>query len=49
LDDPIKEDEMGGGCNRQGKDEKYIILVGKAKVKKPLRRTKHKLEDNIKM
>jgi hypothetical protein len=32
--------ERGGG---------YRVLVGKSKAKRPLRRSRHTLEDNIKM
>jgi hypothetical protein len=42
---------MGEACRKHGNDEKYIkkMLVGIPEGKRPLRRTRRKLEDNIRM
>jgi hypothetical protein len=41
---------MGGACSRNGEERNaYMILVGKPEGKRPLGRTKHGWEDNIRM
>jgi len=44
----MKEDEIGGTCSTNGRDE-CNILVGNPEIKKSLRRLGPKEEDNIKM
>jgi hypothetical protein len=46
----IEEDEMGGACSTDARDENaYNILVGKPEEKRPLGRCRHRWEDNIRM
>jgi hypothetical protein len=46
----IKEDEMGEACSVHGGDEKCVqLLLGKPEGKRPVRRLRHRREDNIKM
>jgi hypothetical protein len=41
---------MGGACSSHGEIRPaYKILVGKSEGKRPLERTRHRREDNIKM
>jgi hypothetical protein len=50
MDGQMKEDEMGGACRAHGESRHaYEILVGNPKGKRPLGRSKHGWEDNIKM
>jgi hypothetical protein len=49
LGDQIKEDEMDGACSMYGRGEKYNILVGKPEGKRPLGRSRHRWEDNIRL
>jgi hypothetical protein len=46
--DQIKKSEMGGACSMYG-GVVYRVLVGKPDGKRPLRRPRHRWEDNIKM
>jgi hypothetical protein len=50
LDDKSEKNEKGGACSTYG-GEVYVhrVLVGKPKVKRPLGRTRLRLDDNIKM
>jgi hypothetical protein len=46
----IKSNEMGGACNTYGeKRGPYRILVGRTQGRRPLGRSRHRWEDNIKM
>jgi hypothetical protein len=38
-----------GGCSTYGRDEKYIILSGKLKGKRPFGRPRFRREDDIRM
>jgi hypothetical protein len=50
LNDKVKEDEIGRGCNTNGaKRNAYKILVGKPEGKRPLGRPRCRWVDNIKM
>jgi hypothetical protein len=41
---------MGGTCNKYREDERFIwVLMGKHEGRRGLRRTRSRLEDNIKM
>jgi hypothetical protein len=47
-----KDDEMDRACNMNGEKRNtytYMLLVGKAKRKRPLGRPRHRWGDNIKM
>jgi hypothetical protein len=47
--DQIREDEMGGTCNRHGRMRNaFSILVGKPEGKRLPRRRRHRWENNIK-
>jgi len=49
-DDQIKEDEMSRVCSTCGRYENVLqILIGIPEGKRPLGRTRHRWEDNIKM
>jgi hypothetical protein len=46
----VREDEMGGACSTNGREEECIrILVGKLERKRLLGRPRHRWEDNIRM
>jgi hypothetical protein len=48
----VKEDEMGRACSTHGEEwggDVYRILVGNPEGKRPLERSEHRWEDNIKM
>jgi hypothetical protein len=46
----IEKNEMGGTCSAYGEEDGRIQgLVGKPEVRRPLGRTKRRLEDNIKI
>jgi hypothetical protein len=48
--DEVKENEVGMACSRHGhKRNTYTTFVGESEGKRPLRRLRHKLEDNIKI
>jgi hypothetical protein len=41
---------VGGTCGTHGRGERCLqVLVGRSEVKRPLRRPRHRWEDNIKM
>jgi len=40
---------VGGTCGTHGERSVYRILIGRPEGKRPLGRTKHRWEDNIKM
>jgi hypothetical protein len=44
----VKKDEIGGACSIYGRNA-YKILVGNSEGKGPLRRPRHRWEDNIRM
>jgi hypothetical protein len=49
-DNKIEKNEMGGVCSAYRKRRgAYWIFVGKPEGKRPLRRTRRKWEDNVKM
>ena len=49
-DDEIEKNEMGGTCSTYGvRRGVYRVLVGKPEEKRPLGRSRHRWEDNIKM
>jgi hypothetical protein len=43
------EDELGGTCGTHWREETFRALMGKAAIKKPLGRSAHRWEDNIKI
>jgi hypothetical protein len=43
------EDETGRACSMHGEKNAYKILVEKPEGKKPLGRSRHRCENNIKM
>jgi hypothetical protein len=43
------EDEMTGHADHMGRRNAYGILMGKPEGKRPLKRPRHRWEDNIKM
>jgi hypothetical protein len=47
----MKENEMAGACStHMGRMRKaYNILVGKSEGKRPLRRPRHRWENNVRM
>ena len=46
----IEKNEMGGACSAYGgRREAYRVLVGKPEGKRPLRKSRRRWEDNIKM
>jgi hypothetical protein len=46
----VEEDEMGGVCSTNGeKFNAYRLLVGKPEGKRPLRRSRRRWVDNIRM
>jgi hypothetical protein len=46
----FEKNEIGGACSTYGeKSSAYRILVGRPEGRRPLRRPRHRLEDNIKM
>jgi hypothetical protein len=48
--DQIEKNGMGGACSACGGEERRIKgLVGKPESKRPLGRSRHRWEDNIKM
>jgi hypothetical protein len=50
LGDQVEKNEMGGACNTYEESRGvYSILMGKPKGKRPLGRSRHRREDNIKM
>jgi len=50
VGDKIEKNEMGGACVVFGERRVVCrVLVGKHEVKRPLGRSRHRCEDNIKM
>jgi len=50
LGDKIEKNEFGGACSTYGeRGVIYRVLVGKPEGKRPLRRSEHRRDDNIKM
>jgi hypothetical protein len=44
----MKEYEMGEACSIHGRDEKYIEFLSE-KLKRPFDRSRHMMQDNIKI
>jgi hypothetical protein len=50
VGDKIEKNERGGSYSWDGEGRgMYRVLVGKPEVNRPLGRTRHRWEDNIKM
>ena len=48
--DQIEKNDMGGACSTYGREQSvYRVSAGKPKGNRPLRRPRHRWEDNIKM
>jgi hypothetical protein len=45
----VEEEDMGGACNTNGREEVYRLLAGKREGKRPLGRSRHRWVDNINM
>jgi hypothetical protein len=49
LGNQVKEDEMDGTCSTDGRDGKCILYLVGNPERKSIPKTRHRMEDNIRM
>jgi hypothetical protein len=49
LDDQVKDDEMGEECSRHKIQDEFPQIVGKTEDKRPIRRSRRRWEENVKV